>query len=262
MKRNALRHVTCLALAAGLLAACARSAGDAVAVDVRTAVHPADGATLLAVGLERGTIEIQGELGGNEIGVVATLRARGGTSEVAEARLEAVDLDAARVADGLQLGLRTPNDGAPGSVEADFVVRVPLQTSIRVIGGNVGVTIHSTSGALDVTVASGDVIVRGANVERLAIESEVGGVEFSGRLAAGAVHRVRTGRGDVHVRIPLDSRLRIEAGVSSDGLITSSLPLSGDTTGRDWSATLNGPDATLRLETLGGQILIGRLHET
>jgi len=241
---------------------CTKSNGVVEAVEERTAVYPTGGGTTVVIELERGAIEIQGESGGNEIGVTATLRARGATSEEAEESLEKVDFMAARIADGLHLGLRVPNDGTVGHVEADFVVRVPLGTSIRVIGGDVGVMIHSMSGTLGITTGSGDVVIRGADVERLAIESEAGDVEFSGRLAGGAVHEVRTGRGDVHVRIPIDSRLRIEAGVSSGGLITSSLPLSGDTTGREWSATLNGPDATLRLRTLDGQILIGRLHET
>lgn len=264
MMGNALRFVTCLALAvaAGLFAGCARPDEDAEVVEVRTAVYPADGGRLLVVELARGTIEIRGESGGNEIGVTTTLRAWGATSEEAQERLEAVDFDGARIADGLHLRLRVSGEGATGHVGADFVVRVPLGTSIRVIGGNVGVMIQSMSGALDVTAASGDVIVRGANVERLAIESEAGDIEFAGRLAVGAVHEVRTDRGDVHVRIPIDSRLQIEAVVSSGGLITSSLPLFGDRTGREWSATLNGPDAALRLRTLDGQILIGRLHET
>ena len=52
-----------------------------------------------------------------------------------------------------------------------------------------------------------------------------------------------------------------EAEVPAGSGITSAFPLSGAVSGRRWSATLNAPDATLRLRTLDGQILIGRLHE-
>ena len=264
MMGNVLRFAFCLALAAaaGLLAGCTRSDEGVEAVEVRTAAYPISGRTMLVVESERGTIEILGVSGGGEIGLTATLRARGATPEEAEQRLEAVDLEATETTGSLHVGLRPPDEGAAGQVEADFYVRIPLGTSVSVIGGNVGVMIHSISGALGVTTGSGDVIVRGADVERLAIECEAGDIEFSGRLAAGSMHQIRTGRGDVHVRIPIDSRLRIDAEVSLGGLITSSLPLSGDTLGSTWSALLNAPDATLRLEALDGQILIGRLHET
>ena len=126
-----------------------------------------------------------------------------------------------------------------------------------------GLTIHSISGALDAATESGDIVVRGADLDRLAVGSKTGDVDFSGRLAGdGAAHDVRTNRGDIHLRIPLDSRLRIEAEVPIGGSITSALPLIGDTDGKQWSGVLNAPDATLRLKTLDGRILIGQLHET
>ena len=119
MMGNALRFASCLvlAVAVGLLVGCTKSNGVVEAVEVRTAVYPTGGGTTVVIELERGAIEIQGESGGNEIGVTATLRARGATSEEAEESLETVDFMAARIADGLHLGLRVPNDGTVGHVE-------------------------------------------------------------------------------------------------------------------------------------------------
>ncbi len=262
MTGSRLRPTLCLfvALAASSIAGCERTVSDVEAVDDRTSSHPADGVRTLVVDSDRGTVVIRGETGRGAIDVTATLRASGTTLEQAEARLEALDVSETRSDDTLRLGFRAP---AEGKATADLVVLVPLGTSIDVNGGEVEVTVGSVTGTLRIATETGDVVVRGADLDRLVVESEAGDVEFSGRLAGkGAVHELRTDRGDVHVRIPLDARLRIEARLSRGGIITSSLPLSGDTEGTEWSAVLNAPDATLRLETRDGRILIGRLHET
>ncbi len=252
-----------VAWAACMIAGCERTVPDVEAVDVRTTSHPADGVRALVVESERGTVVIRGESDREAIDVTATVRARGASREQAEARLAALDVSETRSDDALRLGFRVPAEGAEWAAAADLVVLVPLGTSIDVDGAEVAVTVGSVSGTLRIATETGDVVVRGADLERFAVESGTGDVEFSGRLVGtGAVHEVRSDRGDVHVRIPLDARLRIEASVSRRGIITSSLPLSGDTEGTEWSAVLNAPDATLRLETRDGRILIGRLHET
>jgi len=243
-----------------VIAGCERTVSDVEAIDVRTSSHSADGVRALVVESDCGTVVIRGETDRETIDVTATLRARGASLEQAEARLGALDVSETRSDGTLRLGFRVPAEGAAA---ADLVVLVPLGTSIDVDGGEVGVTIGSVSGTLRIATEAGDVVVRGADLERLAVESGTGAVEFSGRfVGTGAVHEVRTDRGDVHVRIPLDARLRIDARVPRGGIVTSSLPLSGDTEGTEWSAVLNAPDATLRLETRDGRVLIGRLHET
>ena len=252
-----------VAWAACAIAGCERTVSEVEAVDVRTSSHPADGVRALVVESDRGTVLIHGETGREAIDMTATLRARGASPEQAETRLGTLDVSETRSDGTLRLGFRVPAEGAGGTAAVDLVVLVPLGTSLEVNGGEVGVTIHSVSGTLRVATETGDVVVRGADLERFAVESGAGDVEFSGRfVGTGAVHEVRTDRGDVHVRIPLDARLRIDARVPRGGTVTSSLPLSGDTEGTEWSAVLNAPKATLRLETRDGRVLIGRLHET
>ena len=252
-----------VAWTACVIAGCERTVSDVEAVDIRSSSHSADGVRALVVESDRGTVVIRGETDRETIDVTATLRARGASLEQAEARLEALDVSETRSDGTLCLGFRIPAEGAEGTAAADLVVLVPLGTSIDVNGGEVGVTIGSVSGTLRIATETGDVVVRGADLERFAVSSGTGDVEFSGRfVGTGAVHEMRTDRGDVHVRIPLDARLRIDARVPRGGIVTSSLPLSGDTGGTEWSAVLNAPDATLRLETRDGGILIGRLHET
>lgn len=305
-----------------LLVGCDQQDGSVEAVDVRTAVYSVGQGGMLVVESDRGRIEIGGEVNRTDIEVTTTIRALGTSLEQAQERIDALDLPETQTDDALYLGFRVPTDGATWHASAEFVIVVPSQTSLDVIGDAVDVTIedvtgaiqidsqsgcvegrrlageihvvtalglagdgdvaldelsgsvtvetesgrltvHSISGTLDVTTQSGDVVVRGADLERFVVQSKTGDVEFSGRLAgSGAVHEVRTNRGDVHLRIPLDSRLRVEAEVSIGGSIASALPLAGDTEGKEWSAILNAPDAILHLKTLDGQILIGRLHET
>ena len=263
MTGSRLRPALCLFVAwtACVIAGCERAVSDVEAVDVRSSSHSAGGVRALVVEWDRGTVMIRGGTDRETIDVTATLRARGATLEQAEARLGALGVSESQSESTLRLGFRVPAEGAAGT--ADLVVLVPLGTSIHVNGGEVGVTIGSVSGTLRIATESGDVVVRGADLERFVVESGTGDVEFSGRFAGtGAVHEVRTDRGDVHVRVPLDARLRIDARVPGGGIVTSSLPLSGDTEGTEWSAVLNAPDATLRLETRDGRVLIGRLHET
>ena len=324
MAANTLRCAFCLVVFASavLPTGCDQPGGGAEAVDVRTAVYPVDGETMLVIESDRGTVEIRGETDRVEIEVTATIRARGTSLEQARERLAELDLAETRTDGALYLGFDVPKEGTAWRASTDVIILVPIQVSLDVIGDNVdvtvdnvtgtiridsergrvegrrlagvihvatatplaesgsvvlselsgavtvetetgGLTIHSISGALDAATESGDIVVRGADLYRFAVGSKTGDVDFSGRLGGdGAAHEVRTNRGDIHLRIPLDSRLWIEAEVSTGGSITSSLPLFGDTEGKQWSATLNAPDVTLRLETEDGQILVGRLHET
>jgi len=322
MNASRLRWLLLVLVVVVLLAGCEQSGGNVEATDVRTAVYPVDGETILVVESDRGTVEIRGEADRVVIEVSTTIRARGASLEQAQQRLDALDLPETQTDGALYIGFHVPEQGNGWLASAEFVVLVPIQISLDVIGDDVDVTIenatgtiqvdsergrvegrglaggihvvtgtvlpgsadvvlselsgavtvrteagrltvHSISGALDVTTESGDIVVRGADLDCFTVESKTGDVEFSGRLSSeGATHEVRTNRGDIHLRIPIDSRLQIEAEVSIGGSITSALPLSGDTEGKEWSATLNAPDATLRLKTLDGQILIGRLHET
>ena len=89
-------------------------------------------------------------------------------------------------------------------------------------------------------------------------ETSNGAIFFSGRLLAGT-HRMRTSNGAIQVTIPRDVAILINAD-TSNGSITSSLSLVGDTEGKSWSASLNPPiTSTLTLKTSNGSIHIDGL---
>jgi len=258
--------LACLVVAAtvGAIAGCARTGGgDAEAVDVRTTAFSVGADATLIVESDRGVVEIRGEPDRETIDVKATIRVCGPSVGIARERIESLELQERRTGRAVRLGFHVPTGGAVWDASVGLVVRVPVRTAIDVIGGEVDVTVGAISGTLGVAIESGAVVVRGGDLERLSVVVKSGDVEVSGRLGGdGVEHEVRTGRGDVHLRIPLDSRLRIEAEAPTGGSITSALPLLGDTGGRAWSATLNFPHALLRVRTDDGQILLGRLHET
>ncbi len=218
-----------------------------------------DGTPLVA-DLERGSIEVRGEAGRDRIDVTATLRAWGSSMDAAREYLAGVDLSGEHTDEGVRLDVSRSNDREGEHVSVALVVRVPAATPLAVIGADVDVAIYAVSSAMDVTTGA-SATVRGGDIERLTIEAG-GDIDIAGRLARGAEHAARSTGGDVHLRIPADSRLQIEAEASRRGSIASALPLFGDTEGTAWSATLNAPDGLLRLRADTGRILIGRLHET
>ena len=66
---------------------------------------------------------------------------------------------------------------------------------------------------------------------------------------------MKSANGSVIAEIPADSELAIEARVDN-GSISTTLPLVGDTQGKQWSAVLNAPTSKLILQTGNGSIKI------
>jgi len=120
---------------------------------------------------------------------------------------------------------------------------------------------------IDVQQASGEAIfatttegdLRFVNVAGLIdAETREGDILYEG-LPSGRSNRLITHDGDLQVALPPDANLLIDAS-ARNGLITVDLPLVGDLTSNEWTATLNDPDpqsaSTLRLTATGGMIAI------
>ena len=70
---------------------------------------------------------------------------------------------------------------------------------------------------------------------------------------------MRTSNGSITVRIPAEASIAFDVD-AKEGSIRSSLPLTGDTQGDHWEATLNPPATTaMSLRTSNGAIRIDRL---
>jgi len=85
------------------------------------------------------------------------------------------------------------------------------------------------------------------------------GVDFLVIVPVNANVDLTTSNGAIQVTIPRNLAILINAD-TSNGLITSSLSLVGDTKGKSWSASLNPPiTSTLTLKTSNGVISIDGL---
>ena len=128
---------------------------------------------------------------------------------------------------------------------------------LRSGGGDV--TVSAVTGSVDASTGNGRIAVTGARLGRATLENWKGDIELAGELTGvGVTHRVSTNRGDITLRIPAAAELRFDARASV-GTVTSLLPLTGQTEGKHWTATLNAPTADLELVTLNGSIRIEAL---
>ncbi|MEA3238585.1 MAG: hypothetical protein U9Q94_02250 [Candidatus Bipolaricaulota bacterium] len=133
-----------------------------------------------------------------------------------------------------------PVSAAPAVVEAiSSNGTIPIRGMEGVEQMSVTATLHS----------------RGDTIEEATVDAETsnGAIFFSGRILPDT-HRMRTSNEAIQVTIPRDLAILINAD-TSNGSITSSLGLVGDTKGNSWSALLNPPiKSTLTLKTSNGVI--------
>jgi len=225
----------------------------------------------------------------------ARLRSRGETLEKAEARVDAIVYDMTQEGDVITLRYRSSDqtDDVRRYSGVSFTVTVPRQADIDAETSNGDIAVRGVQGVFDLNTSNGDVelsdlvgtaLVDTSNgrieAERVSgvldletsngaiymedVEARVdartsnGRIEFAG-IFVGDAHRLRTSNGTIGLRVPADAALTFDASTSI-GSITTSLPLTGDTVGRDWNATLNAPaTTTLELRTSNGSIHIDAL---
>ena len=262
---------------------------------VQTASFTVAGAPDVVIRSSNGAIDVRGVEGQTAILVTATLTSRGETLDEAQDRVSRIALRMEQ--DGNQVSLQYLASEQETDVRrysgVAFEVSVPIDSDIEMDTSNGGISVHRVSGTvsadtsngsvdvedfvgeIDVDTSNGNVTVdRAEGVLRLdtsngsirvsdveaAIDAETsnGSVDFSGVLV-GDSNRLRSSNGRIEVEIPLDTSVRIEAR-TSNAKISTSLPLVGDTSGDDWSATLNPPaTSTLDLRTSNGSIRIDGL---
>jgi len=250
-----------------------------------------EGAVDLEIESSNGRVSVVGIDGATAVEVTATLRSRGDTLAEATARVVQIDVEMSQ--DGNRIILRYDASAHALDVRrysgVDFEVTVPTLTDVEATTSNGRIELAELSGILrldtsnariDVTDAIADLRAETSNnrirVERVEgilelatsngriemedidgvvnAETSNGTITFSGMMIPGVDHRMVTSNGGIHLAIRSDASLVIDA-ETSNASIVSSLPLVGDTDGREWYATLNPPAAgTLTLRTSNGQI--------
>ncbi len=280
-----------LGLLSMLIAGCGRSVPQVEAIEERSQTFAVLDYLTLTVETTNGKVEIWGVEGLEEVQATAILHAWGETQEQAQERLEKLTIEMSQEADLVSLQFRsTSTYRAWGkSPQVDFEIAIPAAADITVSVNNGSITvadvigtidIESENGSIDATNVKGavtgetangsiDVTLAQAHLDletdngsitvsqsqcALDAETDNGDIHFSGQLV-GPQHRVKSANGSVMAEIPADSELAIEASVGN-GSISTTLPLSGDTEGKTWSAVLNAPTSNLLLQAGNGSIKI------
>lgn len=222
----------------------------------------------------------------------ARLRSRGETLEKAEERVDAIVYEMSQEGDIVTLRYRSSDqtDAVRRYSGVSFTVTVPRQSDIDAETSNGDIVVSGAQGAFDLDTSNGDIelsdligtvtadtsngrieadrvngaltletsngAIRLENVEaRVDARTSNGRIEFSGVLV-GDSHRMRTSNGTIVVEVPASASMAFDASTSI-GRISADLPLTGDTEGREWNATLNPPAlTTLELRTSNGSIHI------
>ncbi len=257
-----------------------------------TAAFSVPGVPVLDVESSNGAVVVRSVPGQTDVQVTATVRSRGTSQTEANERAAAVVLrleqqggkillayrgseqtDDVRRYTGVAfdvtmppmatLGVQTSNGAisvsalqgrfqlatSNGAVElADLVGQAVVQTS------NGKITVERCQGVLELDTSNGEIRLVDVSAALDAATSN-GAVLFSG-TPIGDANRLTTSNGKIEVLVPLTTSVEFSA-VTSSGSITSSLPLVGDTQGKEWRATLNPPEtAKLSLRTSNGAIRI------
>lgn len=297
MRETRIRFTILLVIAAALMTLVGCDDGTPAVKSMRQeeATFDVGGSVVLDIESSNGAILVRGVEGTQEVHVLVTLHARGDTLEEAEKRLDRIVYHMTQEGQAIYLQYRASEQESDVRRYSgvSFDVAVPTETQVDAETSNGAITIEAVSGRLTLDTSNGAVEVRdvvgnvfadtsnGAiEVERvqgvLRLDTSNGAIEMrdveaavdadtsNGRIAFAGVlvgdsHRMETSNGQVKVAIPADSSLTIDAGTSS-GMISTDLPLEGDTEGNSWDAVLNPPaTATLILRTSNGSIRIEEL---
>ena len=248
------------------------------ATATRNASFPVSAAPAVVEAISsNGTITVRGMGGVDRMSVTATLHSRGDTIEEAGDRVGRIIIhmteDSGRVTLRYEASAQAEDVRRYSGV--DFLVTLPVGAVVDLTTSNGRIKATGVVGSLTADTSNGQIVVTecqgefrldtsNGEIRMQSVEATVdaetsnGAIFFSGRLLPGT-HRMRTSNGAIKVTIPRDLAILINA-ATSNGSITSSLPLVGDTEGKSWSASLNPPiTSTLTLKTSNGAISIDGL---
>jgi len=257
-----------------------------------TKAFAATGVPVLTVESSNGSVSVRGVAGQADVRVTATVRSRGRSQTQAGERAAAAILrmeqqggrivlayrgaeqtDDVRRFTGVAFEVTTPpmleltvatSNGHVTAAAAQGRFRIDTSNGALTLTDLVGqvdartsngrIDVERCQGVLDLTTSNGEVAMAAVNAA-LDVDTSNGPIAFSGTVI-GDANRLATSNGKITVAFPASASVELDARTSA-GAISSSLPLVGDTQGKEWLATLNPPaQAKLRLITSNGAIVI------
>jgi len=198
---------------------------------------------------------------GNTVEVVATKIGHAMTREAAQESLAGIEIleDVSPAGVKVQTRIARRNSGGlfgGGTLQVEYMVRVPLNAEIKASTVNGGVEITGLSGKVVAEATNGGIKLRDltGGVEA---STTNGGVDVDlARLSEAGV-KLECTNGGIRLRLPADSKASISARQTNGGIETSGLNLdSHEKSRRRLDARLNGGGARIELEGTNGGIQI------
>jgi len=260
-----------------------------------TASFAMSGVPVVSVESSNGAVTIRGVPDQTDVRVTATVRSRATSQREADERAAAVVVhleqqggrilmayrgnehaEEVRRFTGVTFDVTTPPMLEAGVTTSNGAVsaaalqgRVRLVTSngeatladivgqITAVTSNGRIVAERCQGVLSLTTSNGAVSMAGISAA-FDVATSNGAIRFHGS-PIGDANTLATSNGSIEVAVPASASIEFAARTPG-GAISTSLPLVGDTQGKEWLATLNAPaTARIALETSNGAVSIGAL---
>jgi hypothetical protein len=294
-RKNWIRLSVAVVASAGLFGLAACDLGGVVGgrfegTRTETAAFPTSGIPMLEVESSNGAVTVRGVPGQTDVRVTATLRSRGGSQSEANDHAAALTIHMEQQGGRVMLAYRATEQtsdlrrysGVAFDVTTPGMADVNAQTSngavsvsalqgrfdLRTSNGAIGtadvvgeltantsngrISVERCQGVLDLTTSNGEISMVDVSAAFEATTSN-GRIGFGGTII-GDTNSLVTSNGRVEVAVAATASVEFRATTTS-GSISSTLPLVGDTQGKEWLAALNPPTrAKVSLETSNGGI--------
>ncbi len=112
------------------------------------------------------------------------------------------------------------------------------------------------TGLLQLTTMSGDITIKQAHNAQLIIDSTSGNIQFTGSLMDNRPHQVSTISGDVELRLPSKSNLRLDVSTLSGAIATTLELRDVEHDRRTLTGIVGMGGATLSIDTTSGDVSI------
>jgi DUF4097 and DUF4098 domain-containing protein YvlB len=220
----------------------------------------------------------------DEVRIEADKEVKAGTDSAAHKFMDQVRIDVTPGSGSLRVETHAPKRGADGIWDAmfgnsinyhvNYTLHVPRQAAVDAESVNGGVSLagtrgkarlETTNGAVDVKDVTGDVDAGSTNggisathvAGAMKAETTNGAVDIDlASLPSGSDLRFESTNGSVHVRLPQDARLSVDA-ATTNGHVKSDFEVHGGTPGKhSLKGDINGGGGQLKIRTTNGGIEI------
>jgi hypothetical protein len=147
--------------------------------------------------------------------------------------------------------------GTNVSLSVTYELTVPRQTNLDIEDTNGGLDVDDVQGSLKLETTNGRIEIGRCSGD-IDAETTNGGITAElFALNAGKPIRLETTNGGIHVRLPRNAALAVDA-ANTNGSIETDLPVQASSSGRKHAlrGTINGGGSELRLRTTNGGITI------